>query len=657
MTITIQATNSIGSGIQFTYAAANDSYVILPGVTVGSTISAAINFAGFDNLSLDIGGTLVSAGMLVLSGNTNSLSVASTGRFLSFEPTSTNAALFLSGNGSRLDNAGEIIAERAIAILSFGGNDVVNAGRIVGASGVFLGLIGAAGDTLVNSGQITANRYAIGDARYNNAVFAEGLNTRITNLVGGIITANSTEGAGVRLGAGGDGSVVTNDGLIEATTWYCVDFTDLSATESARLNNAGTIRGGLGSFNGNDTADLVTNRGTMVGHVLLGDGDDRFDGRGGRIEGEVFGGNGADLIDLRGASFVSGAIGGGAGLDTIRGGDFDDTISGDGDTDVLRGGGGDDDLSGGSGFDQLSGGAGDDTLDGGLDGDVLDGGDGNDVLFGGDGLALIWGGAGDDLIMADGTATAWLDLAFGGAGNDTVQGGQIRDNIYGGDGDDLIYADMGGDSVEGGGGNDLLDLFDGDDTAKGGLGDDTVLGFAGADLIDGNGGEDSLDGGAGNDSINGGNGRDTILGGLNVDVLDGGDDDDLLNGGSGADTLRGGRGADVLIGETSKDVMNGGAGADIFVFALTSHSVVGANADVIQDFTRGSDLIDISALAALPFVFRATNPFSGGGTASVRYDVTGTSVTLRIDANGDAVADSEVVLNSLSVLAATDFLL
>ncbi len=178
-----------------------------------------------------------------------------------------------------------------------------------------------------------------------------------------------------------------------------MDFTDLSATESARLNNAGTIRGGLGSFNGNDTADLVTNRGTMVGQVLLNDGDD---------------------------------------------------------------------------------------------------------------------------------------------------------------------------------------------------------------------GDDSLDGAANNDTINGGSGRDTIIGGLNVDVLDGGDDDDMLNGGSGSDTLRGGRGADMLIGDDSKDLLNGGAGADIFVFANATHSAVGASADMIEDFASGSDRIDISALAALPFVFRSIQAFAGG---------------------------------------------
>ncbi len=327
-------------------------------------------------------------------------------------------------DGSRVDNAGEIVSEQAIAVISVGGNDVVNTGRIVGASGVYLGLFGGAGDILVNSGQITANRFddVASDARLNNAVFAEGVNTRITNLAGGIITAVSSEGAGVRLGVGGGGSFVDNDGLIEATTWYCVDFTDLSATESARLNNAGTIRGGLGSFNGNDTADLVTNRGTMVGQVLLNDGDDRFDGR---IEGHVFGGNGADLID-------------------------------------------------------------------------------------------------------------------------------------------------------------------------------------------GNGGDDSLDGAANNDTINGGSGRDTIIGGLNVDVLDGGDDDDMLNGGSGSDTLRGGRGAEMLIGDDSKDLLNGGAGADIFVFANATHSAVGASADMIEDFASGSDRIDISALAALPFVFRSIQAFAGG---------------------------------------------
>ncbi len=114
-------------------------------------------------------------------------------------------------DGSRVDNAGEIVSEQAIAVISVGGNDVVNTGRIVGASGVYLGLFGGAGDILVNSGQITANRFddVASDARLNNAVFAEGVNTRITNLAGGIITAVSSEGAGLRLGVGGRSSTTT----------------------------------------------------------------------------------------------------------------------------------------------------------------------------------------------------------------------------------------------------------------------------------------------------------------------------------------------------------------------------------------------------------------------------------------------------------------
>ena len=68
-----------------------------------------------------------------------------------------------------------------------------------------------------------------------------------------------------------------------------------------------------GSFNGNDTADIVTNRGTKIGQVLLSDGSDVLDGRGELFEGQVLGGN---RMDFRSTDLMSGVIFGGAGLDT-----------------------------------------------------------------------------------------------------------------------------------------------------------------------------------------------------------------------------------------------------------------------------------------------------------------------------------------------------
>jgi len=149
------------------------------------------------------------------------------------------------------------------------------------------------------------------------------------------------------------------------------------------------IVGGSGSFSGTDTADRVTNRSTMTGDVLLGDGDDVLDGRGGLFNGQFFGGNGNDRMDLRGAGPVPDTIFGDSGVDTILGTDGGDTIQGEGSDvpfgkvgiDLLLGGNGDDALDGGTGRDTLLGGSGDDTFAGGAGGDLMTGGQGRDTFL------------------------------------------------------------------------------------------------------------------------------------------------------------------------------------------------------------------------------------------------------------------------------------
>jgi serralysin len=186
-------------------------------------------------VSLDVGGTLIS-GTLSASGGGTTISVGANGRIVSTEPTTLNAAVFFGGDESLFDNAVEVEAGQTIGVLSNGGNDIFNSGRIAGASGVFLGLSGGTGDVLINSGIVTASRHdnAIRDTRFNNAVFAEGANTRIVNAAGGMLTAISSEGAGVRLGQGGNGSSISIDGTIMATTWFGVDFSGMGVGEAGR---------------------------------------------------------------------------------------------------------------------------------------------------------------------------------------------------------------------------------------------------------------------------------------------------------------------------------------------------------------------------------------------------------------------------------------
>ncbi len=91
--------------------------------------------------------------------------------------------------------------------------------------------------------------------------------------------------------------------------------------------NYGTMEGKV-SMGGSD--DSVANSGTITGDVLLLDGNDRYDGRGGSIVGTVYGE---------------------AGNDTLIGGSGHDVLSGGSGNDILTGGGGDDALDGGDGYD------------------------------------------------------------------------------------------------------------------------------------------------------------------------------------------------------------------------------------------------------------------------------------------------------------------
>jgi Ca2+-binding RTX toxin-like protein len=89
-----------------------------------------------------------------------------------------------------------------------------------------------------------------------------------------------------------------------------------------------------------------------------------------------------------------------------------------------------------------------------------------------------------------------------------------------------------------------------------------------------------------NNSLTGNTGSNTLWGNDGNDSLTGGAGNDTLYGGIGNDTLNGGAGQDALFGE---------AGADRFRFSSLGDSVDAAR-DKINDFTSGSDKIDVIGL-------------------------------------------------------------
>jgi len=145
----------------------------------------------------------------------------------------------------------------------------------------------------------------------------------------------------------------------------------------------------------------------------------------GRIE--IFAGSGNDRL-LESAVARPIYIDGGAGNDSLTGGDGADTLTGGAGKNTLAGGGGADRINGSGGRDLIFGGAGDDRLFGNGGNDTLDGGGNVDRIFGGDGD--------DSLIGASSN-----DKLYGQAGNDTLIGAAGSDILDGGDGIDLADND------------------------------------------------------------------------------------------------------------------------------------------------------------------------------------------------------------------------
>lgn len=180
MTTTFIQTNSIGGGTTglFNFAASGDALIILPNVTLASTSNATINALAFIDVEIVVLGTLASNFPITLP-TLSSFLVGAGGSYLCFEPNSGSAGLFMNGTGSLAQIDGTLSSQESIAILSDGGNNTVNVtGTVSGASGVFLGLNGASGDILLNSGRITASSVGEPTPRASTTRFSPKARTR-----------------------------------------------------------------------------------------------------------------------------------------------------------------------------------------------------------------------------------------------------------------------------------------------------------------------------------------------------------------------------------------------------------------------------------------------------------------------------------------------
>jgi Ca2+-binding RTX toxin-like protein len=185
----------------------------------------------------------------------------------------------------------------------------------------------------------------------------------------------------------------------------------------------------------------------------------------------------------------------------------------------------------------------------------------------------------------------------------------------------------------------------------------------GADTITGTDDPDYILALGGNDTVRAGYGADHVRGGLGNDQLYGNQDDDLVGGTEGNDWVDGGAGRDLVRGGPGRDTLTGGPDADLFDYDTPSDSPVGSSyRDIVRDFVRGTDDIDLSGMDAKAgvsgdqaFSFIGTKAFSAAG--QLRASTSNGHTIVRGSTDGDTAAEFEIDLVGTYTLAGSDFVL
>ncbi|MEM9770828.1 MAG: calcium-binding protein [Cyanobacteria bacterium P01_D01_bin.73] len=194
--------------------------------------------------------------------------------------------------------------------------------------------------------------------------------------------------------------------------------------------------------------------------------------------------------------------------------------------------------------------------------------------------------------------------SIGTDGNDVLTGTAFNDTIFGGNGDDFARGLESTDILFGNRGSDSLFGNQGNDSIFGGMDGDFLLGGRDGDIINGNLGNDLVGGNLGNDSVFGGRDNDSVFGGQGDDLVFGDLGDDLVSGDLGRDTLFGGPGRD-------RFVLRPGAGDPLDTLS-----------DVVADFERGIDIIELGGGLSLSDVVLEFSTADTGNTV-VRQISTG----------------------------------
>ncbi len=222
------------------------------------------------------------------------------------------------------------------------------------------------------------------------AIYIGGRNTTIVN------NGSIYSGKGIILGGVGGSTTILNSGVISGA-----DSISVLNNQKLVLRNSGVISTpNSEAVEAGSANDLIVNRGRIIGTIDLGDGNDRYDGKGGFHSGSIFaqggndtfivgrgaevinGGDDTDLLDFRKSGPVKVALDQSfAGTGMAKGDSYSaienlfgslrgaDRLRGDINNNQINGFGGRDKIEALAGQDTLVGGAGKDTLNGGGVGD------------------------------------------------------------------------------------------------------------------------------------------------------------------------------------------------------------------------------------------------------------------------------------------------
>jgi Ca2+-binding RTX toxin-like protein len=295
---------------------------------------------------------------------------------------------------------------------------------------------------------------------------------------------------------------------------------------------------------------------------------------------------------------------------------------------------------------KLYGLAGNDTLNGGTGADTMDGGDGNDTYYVDNLADVVIDSSGKDSIISyvnnwilgagienlkltnisavlKGTGNALANELTGNSYNNVLDGKAGTDTMIGGAGNDTYYVDNAFDKV----------------VEKANEGTDIVYASVSHKLAD------NIE----NLALSGSNG----IGGAGNGLAN------TITGNAGVNRLLGWGGNDTLIGGGGNDTLTGGDGNDIFDFnALTEMGTTSATRDVITDFIRGQDKLDLSTLDAntatsMNDAFSGTlvSSFTAAGQLKFSEGV--------LYGNTDVDVDAEftIQLAGISALSSDDFIL